>query len=296
MSTGRRALAIEVDTAAVPPDLEYPSGLGFDVVAMPVSTGPAGITRLILTESGDTGDPVFTALAENLIELLEGAEEQNNAITRFVQRLIRWQTFMRKDRGEGLSLNERIGLFGELIIIREFFITSGYPAIGINSWKGFEQAKHDFQTQFGNLEVKTTSANTPSGFHVSNIAQLDSAQNSPLYLGFVETEVSANGHETLSDIIDSIRTRLDPTSLIEFNDGLIEYGYIDAHADRYQDQKFTFRRLRYYEVTADFPKIQRDTLTNGVERVRYEVAISACGDFKVPAETVAACLLEATAE
>jgi hypothetical protein len=295
VGSGYLALAVEVATSNIPADMDFPSGLGFELTTTPITHGRFGKTRVVLSERGNPDKTVFTAVAENLLTELSRSIDERDAVTRLVQRLHHWQTFM-KNRGlEGMSRNEQLGLYGELIVLREFVLANTSAPIAITAWKGYERAAHDFQLTNGSLEVKTTGSDSPHSFHVSNLTQLDSSQDNPLYLSYVETEVSSGGDQSLPELVESIRINLDPGSAIKFDEGLIEAGYIDIHTEKYQENKYSLRRIRFFEISEDFPKIRHSVIPDGVENVRYEVALATCSKFSKTIDEMRSTLFGSTA-
>lgn len=286
------ALMIEVDTSEITADLDFPSGLGFELSGNPITPGRSGKTRVLLTERGDADRSVFIAVVENLIEELKNSRDQQDAIIRVIQRLHRWQAFMRNRGFEGLSVSEQLGLYGELIFLRDVLLENAPSEVAIHSWKGPDREAHDFQLTTGSVEVKSTRSTSPRKFHVSNITQLDSVQSKPLYLAFVEAEMSSAGDESLVDVVTAVRNQLDLLSAARFDEGLVEAGYLDIHADKYQENKFSLRNIRYFHVDDKFPKVKRSGIPDGVESVKYEVALSACGDFSITSQEIKCELFE----
>lgn len=292
VGSGNLALMLEVDTSEITADLEFPSGLGFELSRNPIIPGRRGKTRILLNERGDADRSVFIAVVENLVEELKDSRDQKDAIIRVVQRLHRWQAFMRNRGFEGLSITEQLGLYGELIFLRDVLLENVPSEEAILSWKGPDREAHDFQLTTGSVEVKSTRSTAPRNFHVSNITQLDSVQLKPLYLAFVEAEMSSAGDESLTDVVLTVRDQLDLLSSARFDEGLVEAGYIDNHADKYRENKFSLRNIRFFEVDDKFPKVKKSDIPDGVESVKYEVALSACGEFSKTLQEIKCELLE----
>ena len=86
---------------------------------------------------------------------------------------------------------------------------------------------------------------------------------------------------TLPNLVDSARRMLlaDPISLADFNDRLLERGWLDAHAPRYARAVRTLRQEMVFHVRQGFPRICESALPQGVGALSYELNLSACGAF-----------------
>ena len=281
VADGLEAVLIEVPTAAIPGHPEYPRGRGFELRPEPVSPGRGGQTRLLLALSDGRYRDVFHTLADDVVARLAEIEGEEEAVKLFISRVARWQSFLRRHGQGGLSLDQRRGLLGELILLRNHIIEKTDPDTAIASWKGCRGANHDFQFLRGSIEVKTTSSNTPHAFHVSNVKQLDQPGQGALFVFFVLVEEAEAGDASLPEVVDSIRELLDGTSLDHFEDSCLEAGYLESQRELYESPRYSLRREQFFEVGEAFPRLREEQLPSGVEGVKYEVAIAACTPFSV---------------
>jgi hypothetical protein len=78
-------------------------------------------------------------------------------------------------------------------------------------------------------------------------------------------------------------------------DRLLEYGYADVHRYRYDHTRYTVRELWVLEVADGFPRITELDLPEGVGRVRYQLSLTACADWRrTPDDLRAALHVEGT--
>ena len=145
------------------------------------------------------------------------------------------------------------------------------------AWTGPRRAPHDFQTPYGSVEVKTTSAASPHSFRVANIRQLDRGV-SALYICVVRVHESEGGEETLPEAIDRLRSALG-ASAKQLDGPLITVGYIEAQRALYESPRYSIRSLRFFRVGDGFPRLLESEIPNGVEGVSFSVALAACADF-----------------
>lgn len=275
------AVILEVDTESIPANAEYPDARGLTVRVEALVPGRSGRTRIILSLTDDRYRDVFHSLAEDVVSRLLEAGDEPEAVRLFVARLSRWQTFLRRHGNQGLTQEERRGLLGELILLRNLLLAQWDQEHAIASWKGCRGANHDFQFRLGSIEVKTTSSNTPHSFHVANIRQLDSPGQGQLFVFFVLVEETEAGDASLPDVIDSLRGMLDGVALDAFEDSLVQAGYLENQKQNYSSPRYSLRHERFFRVDETFPRLLEGSLPSGVEEVRYQVAVAACTPFEV---------------
>ena len=286
VAEGLEAIVIEVGTQALPANSLYPEAHGFSVQAKMLVPGRFGRTRLVVTLNNRRYRDIFHILAEDLVTKLAEVNTEVEAVQLFISRLSKWQSFMRKHGTTGLSLEERRGLIGELLLIRKYLLNHGDADTAICSWKGCMGANHDFQFRFGCIEVKTTSSNTPHSFHISNIRQLDSPGQGQLFIFFVVVEESEAGVDSLPNVIDSLRERMEGQALDAFEDCLLDAGYIESQREIYDSPRYSLRREHFFRVVDSFPRLCENLLPPGVEEVSYQVAIAACVAYEVEPSNV----------
>jgi hypothetical protein len=278
IESGLEALVIEVSTSALPGDVELPRSAGFDVIPSPIDPGRQGRTRIVIALTDARYADVFRALCEDLIHRMALATEESDAVRVLTLQLARWQAFLRAVGMEGMSLEARRGLAGELAFLRdELLPRMGDPAV--HGWTGWAAANHDFQLPGGSVEVKTTAANTPHAFRVSNVGQLDHRTTPALYVCLTRIDESQISGESLLEIVESLRDRLQPSAVAILEDGLAQVGLVVAAGSMYALPKYTIRGRQTFHVREGFPRITADDLLAGVEKVEYSVAIAACQPF-----------------
>jgi len=281
VAEGLEAILMEVKTQALSAHNNYPEAHGFCVDAEMLEPGRYGRTRLMVTLTDGRYRDIFHALAEDVVTKLAEVNTEKEAVSIFINRLSRWQSFMRKHGAAGLSLEARRGLIGELFLLRNHLLGRCSQDDAIASWKGCKGANHDFQFYLGSIEVKSTNSNTPHAFHVSNINQLDSPGQGQLFVFLVLVDESESGEASLPDVIDSLRDEFEGSSLDIFEEALIDAGYTEGQREIYLSPRYTLRREYFYRVDDSFPRLRENVLPSGVEEVKYQVAISACAEFEV---------------
>lgn len=286
VDSGAPALVLEVATPSLPGGMDLPRSTGFEVSAAVISPGRGGRTRLILELLDSRYGDVFRSLCADLTERLAVAADEPAAVRLLVSRLVRWQSFLRDHGPEGMSLQARRGLAGELCFLRDELLPRIGEA-GAQGWMGWSGANHDFQLHGSSIEIKTTVANTPHSFRVSNVGQLDDTSTPALHLCLTAISESENNGETLPEIVEAVRQILGTQAGDEFDDRLLQAGLIPAHYPLYATPRYSIRWRTLYRVADGFPRLRASSLPSGVEGVEYAVSVAACVPFAVDlAETL----------
>lgn len=286
-----RALQLEVKRPAGEDIEDLPTARG---VAAELLQGGQRITiELRLTDP--SASDLFTALATNVADAAAEAPDDEEAVRAFLGRLARWMQLLQRNR-EGLSREEQRGLYGELWFLREHLI----PRLGIeqavSAWQAPFQVPHDFQTQGGAVEMKTSVANQPQVVRINGERQLDDSGVPSLHLVHLSLDLHHDSGETLPAIVASVR-QLVASSVAGpiFEDRLFESRYVDVHEPLYRHTGYTLREMGAFEVRDGFPRIIEADLVDGVGGVQYRLAIAACGAFKVADDRAATELAGGTA-
>ncbi len=237
--------------------------------------------ELVLINSQFTD--VFTHLVEDIIEQIGNEKNEKSMIKRFTSRFLKWQQFLEQYTLEGLSEVEQRGLYGELWFLRKYMIPICGINEGIDAWCGPEGSPQDFRLKGYAIEVKTTIGKQHETIVISNEQQLDDTGLKALFLQHISLIVTAGNNETLPEIIKNIRTKIENSSasVEKFNNLLIDSGYIDAHAERYQSKGYSIRSYNIFHVKDTFPRIIIGDLRNGVGDVHYSINVSECMHYGV---------------
>lgn len=278
LSDGSVALIIEVDKGVLSGLADLPASKGFELSISALAPGRSGKTRLVLALSDPEFLDVFSSLADDIVRTLLGVKGETEAVAQLVDRLRTWQEFLRRFGSQGMSREARRGLYGELVFLRDYLLKVLPGGEAVTAWTGPRRTSHDFQTPYGSVEVKTTSAASPHSFRVANIRQLDDRGVSALYICVVSVDESESGTETLPEAIDRLRTALG-ASARKLDGPLIKVGYIEAQRALYKSPRYSIRSLRFFRVGDGFPRLLEPEIPNGVEGVSFAVALAACAEF-----------------
>lgn len=283
-----RLLMLRVSSAFLDRKVAYPVSSSFTVnrVALPQDGEEHGTLQLVLTNA--RYKDIFTTLVQDIVDYLASVTDERAAISAFITRLKRWQTFLEKHSPEGLSEVAQQGLYGELWFLRQLVFPHFELRKGLQSWTGPKGTQQDFQFPRCAVEVKTTSAKQHQKLAIASERQLDDTGAGTIVLLHLSLDVRQGQGETLPEILASVRSIVsgDAIARDELENLLFEVGYLDIHATRYDNTGYTIREYNYFKVRIDFPKIIESDLRNGVGDVRYTISVAECKRFSIPESEV----------
>lgn len=288
-SSRKRALLLPLAAAAIPPRHEWPECRGLELFTIQIDDSSHFGIRLIDPQYSD----VFAALAEDVAPRVAAAGDARGAGIALLERLRRWQKFLTA-RADSLSLARQRGLFGELHLLRRFLLPTFGAAFSVRSWRAPLAAHQDFQFPGGAIEVKTTTAKQPYAVRITSERQLDGTGTAALFLFVVvldEREVEARDAdhcETLPGAVTDVRQVLgvDGEWRETFDDRLLDSGYLEADAPRYEGRLYALRSEHCFHVVDGFPRLLEHQLPVGIGDISYALSLSSCSQFEVAVETM----------
>jgi len=292
---GGRAILMQVPGIVLPPRREWPDCRGLEWVTISLDAVSYWGVRLRDATCSD----VFTALAQDLDGRLAMTVTTEEAAAALFGRLKLWQQFLKVCR-EGMSLEARRGLWGELHYLHACLIPALGASSAVGGWKAGTASHQDFQFPHAAVEVKTTAAKQPQTVRITSERQLDETGVGILFLNVVvvderEVEMTAGiPGQSLPALVSALRQELasDPPTLALFNDSHFHRGWLDEHAPRYESHRLTLREEIAFRVQSGFPRLVEVHLPEGVGDVNYALSLPACKPFQVKADEMLAALAE----
>jgi hypothetical protein len=243
-----------------------------------------GRCRLVLTLGDQSDFELFRVLCHDLLSATARLARGDNGrgLPVVLDRLAAWQDLLRRKNEDLLSKQEVIGLFGELLFLRDWFL----PVIGqdaVSAWRGPFGDEQDFVHGDWIIEIKTQLSTSDQRIRVSSEAQLDTSSGK-IFLCH-QTLGSSSGNNpaarSLNEIVDEIRLALGSNSGSLFNLDLALSGSGYVKRPEYDDGRWILASRSTYRVAGDFPRITPAMVMVGVEKVAYQIKIEACRPFEV---------------
>lgn len=287
-STGNLGVLLGVHRRIVPSTRDLPGGAGFALQPHVIKEEGRDTINLGIFCTDPACEDVFRHFMEDIVPRLLAERSSEAALRAFLTRVSLWQRFFVQGRDSYLSEESQVGLFGELLVLRDVLIPAvGQPA-AVDGWKGPEGKPQDFVLERGAIEVKCTRSKAGERIPVSNELQLDERPFACLVLAHALVSLGGAGSFSLVDMVDSVRGLLSGPALQAFEDRLITAGYLDAHAEHYRNTRFFVREINFYEVRDDFPRLRAGDLPPGVAEITYKIDASSIQPYKLDNATVEA--------
>jgi hypothetical protein len=261
-----------------PPDLE---GIGTNSFIY------EKVARLIFSLKDKDNWELFYALCLNLMSATNKATIPEKAPYLILNRLKRWQRFLKKSKLDILAEENIKGLIGELLFLKNWVIPHFGVSDAIKFWLGPEGAPQDFSINDLAVEVKCQLGSTKPIIKISSLDQLNTQlSNLALYVvtlgkSTLEHKNSINLPCLINEIEKVVENEASP-SLNRFQELLIEIGYI--FKEKYYEYNYLFLGERAFNVEGEFPRVLPMELKEGIEYLRYNINLLDCVDYEIDIE------------
>lgn len=272
--SGAKVFILELDNETIVHHNYLKRFVGVEIQVLPAIDHSELVIILLENDLSD----IFSYFIEDIINELIFVNDQNIALLKISSKVNYWKRLFSKITGDILTPQQQRGLYGELFFLNELLELNVDKALIINGWHGPLGANQDFFYNGLAVEVKTSKSNKPS-IKISNEYQLDNAGLNDLYIQFYKLNEYPGGAETLYNIINSIRQKINNESLIQFNEKIENLG-INPETEEYNNISYSIGFERTYLITDDFPKIIRNNLAEALSAVSYEIEPKLCVEFE----------------
>lgn len=188
------------------------------------------------------------------------------------------------EREMEISLIACMGLYGELLQLKEFLINAPEQEKILAGWNRPAPANHDFDYENEALEIKTISKDKTT-VKITSAFQLEAPTGKILHLKIYRLEaIEDRTTDSLGDLFTEIRGIINTDSLREefelkcVNDKL-KYGGPGVVTLPY---KFVqIEEMKYLVNPSSFPRINRQTIPASISNISYSIDLSAIESFRV---------------
>ncbi len=273
--SGREAIFIALRPEILPKKVVFPIANGFALTWLDVQAELPGLWLCLYRQPG-SDRKMFTKMAADILtELSKNGDDGSTRFRILMKRISEWQRFMERHRSVRLlSLEEKIGLCGELEILNDL-INAGISAEdAVLAWTGPLGKLHDFTFPSWAIEVKATVSHPNFLIQIGSGDQLDPALISPLYLTACLYVVDEEG-EDLGSRLTTLISRLQsfPDALELFKRRLGCLGIEDLQSLE-TDEKFVLVRKKIFHISETFPALVTSLLPSSIQNIKYTIDIS----------------------
>lgn len=276
---GNYMLVLKGEYMSVPQKLPVLAGLDISLIQ---GSGSASELRLELLDSEQKS--IFRALAADILaatsDVAKGDAKAGAA--RVIKRIERWRDLLKRRRDRVLSRQAIIGLFGELLFLKQRVLPRRTPLDAVVAWRGPHGEEQDFAIGGWIVEIKTQLSTADQFLKINSEAQLDTTSGPIVICHQTIASCPAADPEaqSLNEIIAEIRGYLmekGPAAIDIFEAGLIAAGHEDR--PEYDEESWRAVAASFFEVGEGFPKLVPSNIPPGVQAVRYRILPSACSAF-----------------
>lgn len=224
---------------------------------------------------------VFIHLCWDLAESSRHCSNTKQGLVTVLARYAQWQRLMEKGRNRILTESELKGIFGEICFMLNNLVKKYGISKAIQGWVGPLKLNRDFVYEDLWYEVKTTNPGA-AVLRISSVEQLDTDDDGYLvWIQAEKTSISDPQGTSVPRIVSKTRDLLKtyPSALERFEMLLIELGYIDCK--EYESILFTFKNIKQYCVSKNFPRIRRADINTGIVSVAYDLSVAYITGYEI---------------
>jgi len=291
----RRVILFPISDSNIPNEREFPKskGLIFEIKKLLLDQK---VWKTITIKIKDKSfSDIFTSLIYDIIKNLPVNAQEDDFVKYILNRIKKWQRFLDKYSRDGLSLENQIGLFGELYFLSEYLFPVFDIDLSLDMWQGPYGKPQDIQYKNWAIEIKTTLKGDHKKLFINNLQQLNFKNfKDGLYLVSFTLIRKLNIEKTLNFLVKSIYFKIGENfpAKNKFEELLHELGYLERHEKFYDKFGYDVGEIRIYRVNKDFPRLSIDLLPNGIGDVSYSILLSICDQWKLNNQNFKEMLLE----
>lgn len=232
--------------------------------------------KLYFFELGNISNVDHVFFGAFLDELLVQIDQNSSSLESEIRTLLdRWKNLLSLDLERKLSVQELIGLFGELIILKHLISSQGTKMF--EKWVGPLGNRHDFEFEKNSIEVKTSASRNVDEIHINGFDQLNPYQGKRLSIVRIKVETEPNG----LSVPYLIRTLVGELKIQSFQmyEKLSKLGYHVEHEQSYENIRFQVTNIGIIPVNEQFPKISKSVISqvdpnNRINEISYRLNIA----------------------
>ena len=203
-----------------------------------------------------------------------------------------FRRLLSKNGGLLPSEDEILGLVGELLLLKRLVSASPHLWQG---WNGPLGSARDYSWGTVDIEAKASRMAGESRLTVNGLEQLEPEEGRDLLIHHSVLTNNPVGTIDVPGLVDEIRGQI--SDLDGFDTRLVSAGFLSQQRDLWLEHRFTLHGSHIYRVSEDFPRIRKSdfpdgSLPAGVAKLRYDIMLSCCSDFRLSTSEEEALLTE----
>lgn len=195
--------------------------------------------------------------------------------------VLEFRRLLSKNGGLLPSEDEILGLVGELLLLKRLVSASSHLWQG---WNGPLGSARDYSWGTVDIEAKASRMAGESRLTVNGLEQLEPEEGRDLLIHHSVLTNNPVGTVDVPGLVDEIRGQI--SDLEGFDTRLVSAGFLSEQRDLWLEHRFTLHGSHIYRVSEDFPRIRKSdfpdgSLPAGVAKLRYDIMLSSCSDFRL---------------
>jgi len=195
--------------------------------------------------------------------------------------VLEFRRLLSKNGGLLPSQDEILGLVGELLLLKRLVSASPHLWQG---WNGPLGSARDYSWGTVDIEAKASRMAGESRLTVNGLEQLEPEEGRDLLIHHSVVTNNPVGTVDVPGLVDEIRGQI--SDLEGFDTRLVSAGFLSEQRDLWLEHRFTLHGSHLYRVSEDFPRIRKSdfpdgSLPAGVAKLRYDIMLSSCSDFRL---------------
>jgi hypothetical protein len=237
-------------------------------------------SHLILTLHQHDSAGIFSVLIQDLASSAGKHATHKAALNEIRTRLTGWHKLLNSGITGLLTLQEQLGLMGELLEIEMLLNDYGVTEV-LKAWLGPQRGPHDFVLGHEQREVKVFTDLSRSLITISSADQLAPIPGIPLILSTRLLASSEQG-KSLNDMVIHLMGHMNENDSELFLIRLGEAGYINHSA--YSENKWICQNHAIYSINETFPKLISAELPAQIVKVEYQLSLAKLDQWKINKE------------
>lgn len=195
--------------------------------------------------------------------------------------VLEFRRLLSKNGGLLPSEDEILGLVGELLLLKRLVSASPHLWQG---WNGPLGSARDYSWGTVDIEAKASRMAGESRLTVNGLEQLEPEQGRDLLIHHSVLTNNPVGTVDVPGLVDEIKGQI--SDLEGFDTRLVSAGFLSEQRDLWLEHRFTLHGSHIYRVSENFPRIRKSdfpdgSLPAGVAKLRYDIILSSCSDFRL---------------
>lgn len=230
--------------------------------------------NLVIILNDSSNWEIFKVFCDDLISSLEELLDPAKVSQKLYSRINEWKGLLQGKLKKVLSLEEQMGLFSEVLTLKELILVNGG---NINSWRGPDKDSQDFLCNNCAIEVKSCLSSKRRLATISSKYQLETEKQYLFMIVYslTKTEKGLNLNQLINETLKLIEIETEKTIFLK---KLLELGYSFEETGYYS---FLVDSKAYFNIDKSFPKLISSNINSEIIEVKYKIDLSLCNEFLI---------------